>query len=188
MYYSLIFGFIIFYGVHILTGLQQTRANLIIKFGEINYKILFSLISTIGFILILLPSILTRTETLPLAASLIIHAPKIIWFSIMLMVAGYIPKNHIKYFLVHPFILGIGIYSFIHFLIISNLEARLFFLCLAVFAFLMYIQLILRDFNKEKMKPILTRNLIVLGASMAIFYTLAFLHHYITEKNIWSLL
>ena len=139
----LIVGLVIFLGVHSVRVFAddwrtRTRANL----GEKAYKGLYSVVSLIGFVLIvygfgaarLQPTVLWASPiwTRHLAALLTIPA-------FVLLVAAYVPGNQIKARLHHPMILGVKTWALAHLLANNTLaELLLFggFLAWSVLAFI----------------------------------------------------
>src|SRR5262249_32918722 len=92
---TLLIGLVVFLGVHAFVSMRSRRASLIARFGEGMYKVLFSLLSVVGLILIGVGFARYRaygwidiwyppTWTRHLAIALM-------WPAVVLVVAAYIP-------------------------------------------------------------------------------------------------
>ena len=127
----LIAGLVIFLGAHSVRVFAdgwrtRTRARL----GENAYKGLYSVVSVIGFVLIIYgfgaarldPTVLwaSPTWTRHLAALLTLPA-------FVLVVAAYVPGNQIKARLHHPMILGVKTWALAHLLANNTLAELLLF-------------------------------------------------------------
>ncbi|MGI9479102.1 MAG: NnrU family protein [Hyphomicrobiaceae bacterium] len=129
---TLILGLLVFLGIHALPMNPGLRAGLIERFGENAYKGAFSLISAIGFILIILgygklqvlagknPQIwVPPTWTTHLALALMM-------ISMVLLVAAYVPSN-IKRIVGHPMLAAIKVWALAHLLANGDLASILLF-------------------------------------------------------------
>ena len=127
----LIAGLVIFLGVHTLTTLREPRAALIGRIGEGPYKVLYSLVSAVGLILIVWgfghyraagyvpvwePPIALRHMTLLL-----------MWFSFVALVATYVPAGKIKGMLRHPMLVAVKIWALAHLLANGDLGSLVLF-------------------------------------------------------------
>ncbi|HVK54577.1 MAG TPA: NnrU family protein [Burkholderiales bacterium] len=119
---ALILGLLIFLGAHsVRIVAEDWRSARIASLGLNPWKGIYSLISLVGFVLIVWGYGGTRVDpiviwnppiwTRHLAALLTVPA-------IILVVAAYIPGNHIKAAIGHPMLLGVKIWALAH--LISN--------------------------------------------------------------------
>jgi uncharacterized membrane protein len=126
----LILGLVLFIAPHVLVTQRDARADLISRIGEKPYKALFSLVSILGVVLIAWGYGQYRaggyiqlwsppTWTRHLAALLV-------WPSIILIVAAYIPGN-IKLRLKHPMLAGVKLWALAHFLANGDLGSIVLF-------------------------------------------------------------
>ncbi len=138
----LIVGLVIFLGVHSVRAFAddwrtRTRAQL----GENRYKILYSLASVLGFVLIVYGFGAARMQTTVLWASpaWTRHLAALLTLpAFVLLVAAYVPGNAIKSRLHHPMILGVKTWALAHLLANNTLADLLLFgsfLAWAVLAF-----------------------------------------------------
>ena len=103
----LIVGIAVFLGIHVVPTLPQLREGLIGRLGETGYKIFFSLLSTLGFVLLVYG--FARAPVIQIWSppewtrwvALVLTLPAFI-----LIVASYVP-GQIKAKLRHPFLAGI---------------------------------------------------------------------------------
>ena len=129
---TLILGLLVFLGIHALPMNPALRAGLVERFGENAYKGAFSVISAIGFILIILgygklqvlagknPQIwVPPTWTTHLALVLMM-------ISMVLLVAAYVPSN-IKRIVGHPMLAAIKVWALAHLLANGDLASILLF-------------------------------------------------------------
>jgi uncharacterized membrane protein len=126
----LILGLVVFIAAHVFVTRRDSRAAVIKLFGEIPYKIAFSLVSIVAVVLvgwgfalyratgwvdIWYPPAWTRHVTVSL-----------MWFAIVFVIAAYIPGN-IKRILKHPMLVGVKIWAFAHLLANGDLGSIILF-------------------------------------------------------------
>ncbi len=139
---TLIAGLIVFLGVHSMRIVADDwRGAQIAKVGEGAYTGVYSVASAIGLLLVVIGYGQARS------------APIVLWdpplwtrhlsallmlFSFVLIVAAYVPRNHIRPAVKHPMVLGVKIWAVGH-LLANGTLADLFlfgaFLAWAVFSF-----------------------------------------------------
>jgi len=138
----LVAGLIVFLAVHsVRIFADDWRSAQIAKMGEGAYKGIYSLASAIGLALIVLG--FAQARTLPI----VLWSPPL-WtrhvsallmlFAFVLIVAAYVPRNHIRPAVKHPMVLGVKIWAAAHLLANGTLaDVLLFggFLAWAVFDF-----------------------------------------------------
>ncbi len=123
----LIVGIIVFLGIHTLPSISGLRERLIGRLGETGYRVLFSLLSIAGFVLLVYG---------------FAHAPLIQvwsppdwtrWVAIVLMlpafiflVAAYVP-GQIKAKLKHPFLVAIKTWALAHLIANGDLASMVLF-------------------------------------------------------------
>lgn len=121
----LIVGLVLFLGVHSTRIVAEDwRAQQIVHLGEQRYKGIYSLVSIVGFIVLIYGYGLAR------------QAPVVLWTppawarmlgalltipSFILLAAAYAPGTRIKKAVGHPMVLGVKIWAFAHLLANGNL-------------------------------------------------------------------
>jgi uncharacterized membrane protein len=174
----IIIGFIIFTAIHILTLATTERLKLINKYGEVRYKLVFSLISLIGLSLMLYARF-DSGHFIKESNEFFYHFHKeILYIATILIVAAYIPKNSIKKYLKHPMLIGIGIWSFTHILINQHLNHILLFTSFLLFSFIMLIGLIKREPTK-KLKAEVKYDFLTIILGTISYYTIVITHKYL---------
>ncbi len=123
-------GLVLFVGVHAFTMRRESRAALIARVGEGPYKIGYSLLTLLGFVLIVYgfglyrrtgwidvwyPPVWTKHLALPL-----------VWAAFVCLAAAYIP-GRIKATLKHPMLAGVKIWALSHLLSNGDLGSILLF-------------------------------------------------------------
>lgn len=138
----LILGLLIFLGVHSARIVAEPwRQRCIARRGETVWKLGYSALSLLGFVLILLgwgqarlaPQLLwTTPKGMAHAAALLTL------LAFVLLAAAYVPRNHLKARLRHPMVLGIKTWALAHLLANNTLADLLLFgsfLLWAVFSY-----------------------------------------------------
>lgn len=138
----LILGLILFLGAHSVRILAEDwRARQIARMGVGGWKSAYSLVSAVGLALIVYGYGMTRAAPVQLwnPPSWAPHGTGLLMLPAMiLIVAAYVPGNHLKSVIAHPMLAGVKIWAFSHLLANGTLaDALLFggFLLWAVFDF-----------------------------------------------------
>lgn len=119
----LILGLFVFFGIHLLPVLTPVRNRLFSALGERKYKGMFSIMSAIGLVLIVVGYARAPSEPqlfAPSATALRI-APGAMIISFILLASANM-KTHIRRVLRHPMLLGVGIWAAVH--LAANGEAK----------------------------------------------------------------
>ena len=124
----LITGLVLFLGIHLVPVLTGMRNNLFSSLGEKRYKGMFSLVSALGLILIVVgyaraPSEPYLFAPFPFA---IMIAPLVMIISFILLAAANM-KTHIRHTVKHPMLIGVGLWATVHLLANGELKATLLF-------------------------------------------------------------
>jgi len=123
----LIIGLVLFFGVHVFSSMRGARQKLIARIGEGPYKGIYSLISTIGFVLIVAG--MARAQTVMLWTPPEWGRFAAIWFmpfAFISLVSAYVPGN-IKRVTAHPMLWGFTLWSLLHLLANGDLAGLLLF-------------------------------------------------------------
>lgn len=128
---TLVAGLVIFLGVHTLTTLRPLRAQLIGQFGESAYKGVYSVLSLVGFLLIVFGYKWYRA-----AGYIPVWEPPtgmrhltllLMWPSMVALVAAYAPPGRIKAALKHPMLVAVKIWALAHLLANGDLGSIVLF-------------------------------------------------------------
>lgn len=127
---TLIAGLVLFLGVHTLTTLREMRAGLVERLGPGLYKGIYSLVSLIGFVLIVLGYKAYRA-----AGYIDVWTPPtgmrhltilLMWPAMICLVAAYVP-GEIKRRLNHPMLVAVKIWALAHLLSNGDLGSIILF-------------------------------------------------------------
>jgi uncharacterized membrane protein len=127
----LVIGLVVFLGAHLVPTFPKTRADLRIRLGENGYKGLFSLVSLVGLVLI----VIGFGEARMASWNMVLWSPPVwtkhISFALMLpafilLVATYIPSR-IRDRAKHPMLAAIKIWALAHLIANGDLAGVLLF-------------------------------------------------------------
>ncbi|MCE8016197.1 NnrU family protein [Halomonas sp. MCCC 1A17488] len=180
----MILGLVLFLGTHsVRIFADDWRSKQIQRLGEMRWKGLFSLVSIVGLALAIWGFGRMRLD------------PTWVWFppvgmrhavallmlpAFLLLVAAYVPHNHIKAKLGHPMVLAVKVWAFAHLLANGRLGDIVFF-----GAFLLWAVLDFRSARRRQPAPAVSPRasgtLITLGVGLVAYYLFAFhLHVWVT--------
>jgi uncharacterized membrane protein len=140
---TLILGLLIFLGVHSLRVFaDEWRTRQIARFGEKPWKGLFTLASLLGFVLLCWGFGLARAQpvllyTPPLALRHLNALFTLLAF--VLLVAAYVPRNHLKAWFGHPMLLGVKVWAFGHLLATGMLRDVVLFGAFLLWAAVLFV-------------------------------------------------
>ena len=121
----LILGLVLFLGVHsVRIVADDWRSRTMARIGEGPWKGVYSVVSLVGFGLILWGFSQTRmTPTLLWSPPLGMRhlAWLLTWLAFVLLVAAYVPGNHVKSWVHHPMVLAVKTWALAHLLANGNL-------------------------------------------------------------------
>ncbi|NND92195.1 MAG: NnrU family protein [Granulosicoccus sp.] len=145
----LLCGLALFLAVHSVRIAAETwRAEVIDQRGEHAYKAVYSVVSLIGLVLIVMGYSQTRQAPVNLwypPAGMSHVAALLTLPAFILLVAAYIPGTHIKSAVGHPMILGVKVWAFAHLLANGRLGDVILFGAFLSWAVLDYISSRKRD-------------------------------------------
>ncbi|HOB67250.1 NnrU family protein [Ottowia sp.] len=121
----LVIGLLIFLGAHsVRIVAERWRAQTIARIGEKPWKGLYTLVSLIGFALIIWGYGLARQQPLLLWQPPVMMKHLNSLFTLLAFIflaAAYVPRNQIKARLHHPMVLGVKLWAFGHLLATAKL-------------------------------------------------------------------
>jgi len=127
----LILGLILFIGVHCTRLVAPTwRDAQVARFGEHGWKGLYSVVSLVGFVLIVWGyGIARRTPIVVWAPPLGMRhlTALLVAIAFVLIAAAYIPGNRIKRSIGHPMMVGVAVWAIGHLLVNGTLNAIVLF-------------------------------------------------------------
>ena len=130
----LIAGLILFIGVHVIPSFAKLRATLAGRLGENGYKVLFSLVSVAGLVLVAIGYGRVPPEQIfePSQTARFLLPPAMAVAFVLLGVA--VVPGRIRRALRHPMLAGVLIWSALHFLANGDLASNVMFGAFALWA------------------------------------------------------
>ncbi len=121
-------GLAVFLGVHLVPAIPAWRNALVQRLGELRYKRYFSLVSVAGLLLLVVGYALAERGPqlfAPVAGARML-APIVVPIALVLIAAANMPSR-IRAVLRHPMLLGVLLWSGVHFLASGSLRASVLF-------------------------------------------------------------
>ena len=178
----MILGLVLFFAAHVFTTKRELRAKVRARLGENTYKILYSLVSLVGLVLIVRGFAHYRVVgeigvwNPPKAFK---HLAEILMLpAVILVVASYI-RGRIFTALKHPMLASIMLWAAGHLLANGDLGAIILFGSFLVWAVYDRISMIWRSDNGAPPIPVggVTNDLIAVVAGVVAYLALAFVFH-----------
>jgi uncharacterized membrane protein len=146
---ALILGLVLFLGLHSTRiAADEARSRFIAQRGQRTWRGLYSLGSAIGLVLIVWGFGQARQAPVVLwspPAALRIVGSLLDLVGIVLIVAAYVPRNHLKAWVGHPMVLGIKVWALGHLISTRTLADLLLFGAFLLWAVACYRSLRARD-------------------------------------------
>jgi uncharacterized membrane protein len=128
---QLLLGLVLFLGIHSLQSLApQVRQDGIVRWGALGFKAVYATISLLGLYLLVqgygqarLDPVVLWTPPRGMQHATIL----LMWLAMVLLVASYVPGNHIKAKMRHPMTLSVKVWALGHLLSNGNLADVLLF-------------------------------------------------------------
>lgn len=186
----LILGLILFLGAHSVRVVADNwRAEKIAAWGDKAFKGVYTLVSILGFYLLVVGYGEARLQPLALWNPPIFtrHITTLLMLlSSILLIATYIPRNHFKMRLRHPMVLSVKVWALSHLLANGNLADLVLFGSFLIWAVLNFRSARARDraqvensvaIEDSLPKPNLYATLIALFGGMALWAVITFVLH-----------
>ena len=186
----LILGLILFLGAHSVRVVADNwRAEKIAAWGDKAFKGVYTLVSILGFYLLVVGYGEARLQPLALWNPPIFtrHISMLLMLlSSILLIATYIPRNHFKMRLRHPMVLSVKVWALSHLLANGNLADLVLFGPFLIWAVLNFRSARSRDraqvensvaIEDSLPKPNLYATLIALFGGMALWAVITFVLH-----------
>ena len=183
---QLILGLILFLGAHsVRIWADGWRNQTIETYGEKTFKGVHALVSLLGFYLLIVGYGEARLETVALWNPPVFtkHISILLMlFSSILLMAAYVPRNHLKMRSGHPMVLSVKVWALSHLLANGNLADLVLFGSFLMWAVLNFRSARARDRvllaeNLSTDQPKMLATLITLVGGMAIWALITFVLH-----------
>ncbi|MGN6706012.1 MAG: NnrU family protein [Rhodanobacter sp.] len=153
----LILGLLLFLGVHSLRVFADGwRSRQLARWGELRWKGFYSLVSLLGFVLLVWGFALARQQpTLLYVPPLTLRHLNALFtlVAFVLVAAAYIPRNHFKARLGHPMLLGVKSWAFGHLLATGMLHDVVLFGAFLLWAIVLFASSRRRDRRAATVRP-----------------------------------
>jgi len=180
----LITGLIIFFTVHLLPCFPNLRNHFVDRYGELRFKIAYSVVAASGFITIIIGMIYSEFVHLwtppvwgkHLAMTLMLP-------SVLLLVSADAPCN-IKRFTRHPMLWGVTLWSFAHLSANGDLASLILFASFGSYSLFDMWSANKRGALKSEQVYPLQKDIKVWMIGIAAYVILIFIHPYFTGKTL----
>lgn len=170
-----------FFGAHFFSALfRGSRAAVIGKLGENGYKGVYSVVSLIGFVLIIVGWSDASVHGLYYPPPFMRHiAYLLMLFSIILLVAAYAPAGKIAHTVKHPMLAGVKLWAFAHLLVNGEVRSVILFGAFLAFAVIDRIAVKRRDAPVRAAGPAMNDAIVIVIGLIAYAAILFYLHRFI---------
>ena len=189
----LIIGLVVFFGMH-LVPVTGVKSSLIERMGEKKYQSIFSIISLVGFIIIIYGFSLIDTCN-PMMADCetdnfylwdSFEYSKEISFllmpiSIIFIVASQM-KSNIKKVVHHPMLIGVLIWSFVHLLSTGDLRSIILFASFGAFSIIDII--FTRKTAEQGISFSILNDVVVIVVGLVLYSIILYFHEYVSGLQI----
>ena len=189
----LLMGLVLFLGVHsVRIFAEEWRSHKRAAWGELRFKGVYTLVSVLGFVAIIMGYGEARLQpmvlwTPPVATRHI--SVLLMLLASVLLVAAYVPRNHLKLRLKHPMVLSVKVWALSHLLANGNVADVILFGSFLVWAVLNFRAARARDrlnavpddvsddASSTATRPHMIATLVTLGAGGAFWAVFTFVLH-----------
>ncbi|HYD59615.1 MAG TPA: NnrU family protein [Noviherbaspirillum sp.] len=175
----LVLGLVLFLGIHLLPVLTGLRNTLHARLGEKGYKALFSLVSALSLVLIVVGYARAPTEPRlfdPLPAAIRI-APLAMIISFVLLASANM-RTHIRHKLRHPMLIGVGIWALVHLLANGEAKAMLLFGAFLAYVVIDLVSVVQRSAVKA-FTPVVRQDVMAVVSGIVIALLVMAFHRYL---------
>lgn len=175
----LVLGLVLFLGIHLLPVLTGVRNAAFTRLGEKSYKGMFSVVSALGLVLVVVGYARAPSEPRLFnpATAAILAAPLVMIISFVLLASANM-RTHIRHTLRHPMLLGVGLWAGVHLLANGETKATLLF-----GAFLAYVVIDLISATQrhavKTFTPVTRQDAMAVGAGIVIALLVMAFHRYL---------
>lgn len=164
----LVLGLVLFLGIHLLPVVTGVRNALFAKLGEKGYKGIFSVISALGLVLIVVGYARAPSEPRlfnPVPAAILI-APLAMIASFVLLASANM-RTHIRRTLRHPMLIGVGLWAAVHLLANGETKATLLFGAFLAYVVIDMVSAVQRHAVKNFV-PVARQDVMAVGAGIVL--------------------
>jgi uncharacterized membrane protein len=175
----LVLGLVLFLGIHLLPVLTGVRNALYARLGEKGYKGMFSLVSALGLVLIVVGYARAPSEPRlfnPFPAAMMI-APLVMLVTFVLLASANM-RTHIRQALKHPMLIGVGLWAGVHLLANGETKATLLFGAFLAYVVIDLISVAQRQAVKT-FTPVTRQDAMAIGSGIVIALLVMAFHRFL---------
>lgn len=176
---GLILGLVLFLGIHLLPVLTGVRNTIFARMGEKGYKGMFSAISALGLVLIVVGYARAPSEPRlfnPVPAAILL-APLAMIVSFVLLAAATM-RTHIRRTLGHPMLIGVGLWAAVHLMANGEVKATLLFGAFLAYAVIDLVSAVQRQAVKS-FTPVARQDAMAVGAAIILALLVITFHRHL---------
>ncbi|ARN75609.1 NnrU family protein [Oceanicoccus sagamiensis] len=176
----LIVGLIIFFGMHLLPNIGDSRAKFIDRFGEKLYMPVYAVVSLVGMVMAVRGRNSAEFVTVWTPPAWGVHVSMLLMLvSIVLFAAMFLPTN-IKRKVHHPMLGFVGAWGLAHLFSNGDMASLIFFGGFFVFSVFKTISLTRRKPPEPYAPVAVTKDIVVLILAAIVYAALLFAHPYVS--------
>jgi uncharacterized membrane protein len=172
----LVAGLVLFLGIHLVPAFPALRAAAAASVGERRYKGLFSIVSGVGLVLIVVGFALAPRQVFLFAPSpaAVAIAPATVALALTLIAAANL-RGHIRRFVKHPMLIGTILWAGVHLLANGDVASTVLFGAFLAWASIDLVSAFARHAVKA-FEPRIAHDVIAVVAGTGLALGFAFLH------------
>lgn len=177
--FLLVFGVLIFVGIHLVPTFSSLRQSLVDRLGSGGYRGMFAAAAFLGLVLMIVGK--ATADFVPLWEPPVWGrqvAPVLMLFAFILLAAAFMPSN-VKRATRHPMLWGVTLWSLAHLLANGDLASLVLFGGLGVFSLFGMWSANMRGATKSKTKYPLMKDIIVAVVGLVVYGVFVVLHPYL---------
>ncbi len=172
----LLAGLVVFLGIHLVPVFRSLRSQLIGTIGETPYKLVFTVISFAGLLMIIYGKGQATFEHVYLPPEWGPNVTRLVMLPVFILLAASNTPSHLRNFLRHPMLIAILLWSVGHLLANGDKASILLFGGFALYAIIDLIAVNFRESSERKQPNGLRGDIIAVVAGVVV-YGLVFTFH-----------
>jgi len=165
----LILGIALFFAMHLVPVVPGLRGRLITSLGEVGYKIVYSLVSLAGIVLMVYGFSQAPVEPVYVAPAWGRDVMFVVMALAFVLFAAADMKSNVKRFTRHPMLWGVVLWSGVHLTVNGNLAEVLLFGAFLIYALLAMLSANIRGASLQQDKHPVKKDIIALIGGIVVF-------------------
>jgi len=180
----LIFGLTVFFAIHLLPSLTGLKARLINDYGQVRFKIFYSVTAAIGLISIIIGMIYADFIHLWISPVWSKHFAMALMFPAMILLVSAETACNIKRFTRHPMLWGITLWACAHLTVNGDLASLILFASFGTYSLFDMWSANRRGALKSEQVFPLQNDIKVVVKGLVVYTVILFLHPYFTGRTL----